>query len=59
MLADELWKQVASTSDQTSRKHQALCRVPFPSEKVRRGPGENALVYFSLFGQEIGNRFSL
>lgn len=59
MLADELWKQVASTSDQTSRKHQPLCRLPFPFEKVRKGPRENALVYFSLFGQEIGNRFSL
>lgn len=58
-LPGELWKQVAPTLDQTSRARQPLYRAPFSFEKVRKGPAENVLVYFSLFGQEIGNRHSL
>ena len=53
MLADELWKQVASTSDQTSRKHQPLCRLPFSFEKVRKGPREMRLYIFHCLDKKL------
>lgn len=55
MLANELWKQVASTSDQTSRKHQPLRRVPLSLWKRSEGvPGKMRLYIFHCLDKKLG-----